>query len=193
MSRKPVDQASSLRGQEHIWNVIMDLGRTGPMTLTDIHDKTNARRDTVREYLCRLELGGFLKRIDKAIPVLYDLVRRAGSAPRLRRDGTQYPPTKRESMWRTMRMLNGFSARDLAISASTEEVPVREIDAKDYIKHLLKAEYLLVIQPSRGSIPAVYRLRKYTGPKPPQIQRIKQVFDPNLNAVVWSAGGAPSE
>lgn len=192
MSRKPVDQvpaSGTLRGQAHIWVVIMSLGDQGGMTLSDIHGKTNASRDTVADYVRRLERGGYLERDrdDSGPEVLYRLVRRSREYPSLRKDGTECPPSKRESMWRTMRMIKRFDFRELAASASTEETPIKEQDAKDYCKHLLKAGYLKVITKATPTSPHRYQLIRDTGPKPLMIQRVKQVYDPNLKQVVWQA------
>lgn len=193
MSRKPVDQvpaSGALRGQAHVWGVIMTLGDKGDMTLNDIHGQTNASRDTVREYVIRLVKGGCLESLPPDQPgqeVFYRLVRRSRDYPRLRKDGTECPPTKRESMWRTMRMIKRFDYRELGVSASTEETPIKEQDAKDYCKHLFKAGYLKVITKATPTSPHRYLLVKDTGPKPPMIQRVKQVYDPNIKQVVWQA------
>jgi hypothetical protein len=91
-------------------------------------------------------------------------------------------------MWRTMKMLAAFTPSDIAIHASTDDVSVNKSDAKDYIGHLHKAGYLTVTKKAKpGCNQARYRLlpSKNTGPHSPQVQRIKQVFDPNLNKVVW--------
>lgn len=88
-----------------------------------------------------------------------------------------------------MRMLGEFGYRDLTVTASTAATPIADIDAKDYLKHLYRAGYLKVTAPAHGNRPARYRLIRNTGPKPPKVQRIRQVFDPNLNEVVWSQGG----
>lgn len=50
---------------------------------------------------------------------------------------------------------------------------------------LLNTGFLRVVQkadPVKGRI-ATYRLIRNDGPKPPQIQRVKQVFDPNTGKV----------
>jgi hypothetical protein len=198
MARKPVDQvrAQALRGQAHIWGVIMALGDQGNMTLNDIHGETNASRDTVREYVTRLVKGGYLESLppdQSRQEAFYRLVRRSRDYPRLRKDGKECPPTKRESMWRTMRMIKRFDYRELGVSASTEDTPIKERDAADYCKHLLKAGYLKVITKATPKSPHRYQLIRDTGPKPPMIQRVKQVYDPNLKQVVWQSKGAGND
>lgn len=104
-------------------------------------------------------------------------------------------------MWRTMRILKEFSAKDLAIQASTETVKVAEGEAKTYVHYLHKAGYLVIVSPHRSGNRSMtgklarYRLiiSKFSGPKPPVIQRIKQVFDPNAGKVVWKGGTDDAE
>jgi len=68
---------------------------------------------------------------------------------------------------------------------------VAETDAKDYCANLAKAGYLVVMtkgKPSgKASVPTRYRFNraKYKGPKPPMVQRLNSVFDPNLGKIVW--------
>ena len=87
-----------------------------------------------------------------------------------------------------MRVIGPFSILDLALNASTEEQPVKFSDARDYVANLHKAGYLVMLEGQIGGR-AIYRLvpSRYSGPKPPMVQRIKQVWDPNLGKVVWSA------
>jgi len=120
-------------------------------------------------------------------PALYELVKDVGlEAPRVRRDGTPVEQGQsREHMWRAMKMLPSFTFVDLAVNASTEEMRVTEQDAKDYVKHLLRAKYLTVLIPATPRRKATYRLTRNTGPRPPMVTRAKIVFDPNLGRIAW--------
>jgi hypothetical protein len=152
---------------------------------------------TLKSYLSRLQKGFYISVIDVeqlrgiAKEHSYELVNDTGiHAPRLTREGM--PSTQglgRENLWRSMKMLKSFDFRDLVKSGSTGAVKISEAEARDYIKHLYKAGYLQQLQKvnRQASLPARYRLlpSKNTGPRPPMIQRIKRVFDPNLNEVVW--------
>lgn len=197
MSRLPVDQQQSrLRGQDYIWSVILELHQQGPFSLRQISEQTNASHATVSDYVTRLKKAGYLEVVDrqptgfgKSLYFLYRVARPTREAPRLRKDGSLCPPTKREGMWRTMRMINKFSYKDLVVTASPE-APIKEQDAKDYCKHLSKAGYLVCLEEGKPGKPAVYRLARNTGPKPPMIQRVKHVYDPNLNEVVWQSEAA---
>jgi hypothetical protein len=66
-------------------------------------------------------------------------------------------------------------------------VPTTVWTARSYLKWLKRAGYVVEVQASKPGTKARFRLGhgKYTGPRPPMIQRIGQVFDPNLGEVVF--------
>ncbi|NDV27745.1 helix-turn-helix domain-containing protein [Desulfovibrio sp. JC010] len=187
MSRLPVDQQAAKnapRGQEHYWKVMQQLDCEAGFTVDAVYRKCNGPKNQVRDYIGRLHKAGFLEvvRSEKEGIITrhyYTIAKRSRFAPKVRRDGTIVSPTKREVMWRTIRMHKRVTRDDLVVWASLPEVPVKPNDAQDYLKHLTKAGYLR----RNGK---TYTLIKNTGPLPPKIQRIKQVFDPNLNKVVWT-------
>lgn len=211
MARKPVDLIAAAprpEGRQVIWGAIRQLRR---FTVSKIEDTTRINEDTIRTYLRGLERAGYVQKVDHVcehtthIPgsfraVVYELIKDCGvEAPRVTRKGVVVTQGRaREQMWRTMRVLRDFTWRDLAVQASTEEHPVEPSDARDYIKHLHAAGYLVCMRPAKPGnkpgtgAPAQYRFlsSKYTGPQPPQVQRVKQVFDPNLGRVVWKGGEA---
>lgn len=197
--RKPahlVSAGGKPAGRQGIWEAIrvQSEGFSLPtlITATDIH------RDTIRTYLRGLEAAGYIETVctTSGGVRLYRLAKDVGiEAPRVTRDGK--PVTQgaaREQMWRTMKMLAGdFSWRDLAVAASTEETPVNEEDAKDYCANLAKAGYLVTTVKGKGNgkagVPTRYRFNRgmNTGPRPPMVQRLATVFDPNLRQIVWHA------
>ncbi|MEP9372591.1 hypothetical protein [Mesorhizobium sp. KR1-2] len=197
MARQPIDQALQKRhpiSRQAIWQAI----RSKPegFFYTDLERATRINRATIRSYVEALRAGGYVdaEPAAKFAPVLFRLVRDVGhEAPRLRPDGA--PVTQgasREQMWRTMKIALQFTAADLAVQASVPGSVVSDVDAKDYCKRLAAAGYLAVISKGRaagrnGTVPSVYRFvrSRDTGPLPPMVQRLKSVFDPNLNQVVW--------
>ncbi len=205
MARKPVDKLRPDERREAVWAAIRELQE---FTVHELWLHTRLAKDSIRDYVLALERGGYLARAGKRTqpgsrPVqIFALVRDCGiEAPRLRKDGSEVTAGRgREQMWHTMRILGEFSARDLAVHAATEEHPVAEEEAKSYSHYLHKAGYLALVRPGKPGSPhspgqlARYRFiaRKHTGPRPPQIQRVKQVYDPNLGQVVWS-GSADAE
>lgn len=201
MSLKPADQRSPLASRDAIWNAIRATkGKDGHpnqhFTARTIRGETGATLATVREYLTGLHRSGYIEAVGKSYPDtgkiaanIYQLVRDNGiEPPKVRRDGTEITQGRaQENMWRTMRVLKNFSAKDLAIQASTEEIPVAETAAKDYCSNLHKAGYLQLTSPGTPKAQARYYFpaKSYTGPKPPMVQRINQVYDPNTKKVVW--------
>ena len=101
------------------------------------------------------------------------------------------------AMWRSMKILGSFTAPELALLATTDVARVTEETAKTYLRFLERAGFVARVEKARpGHKPSKDRWRfvksRDPGPLPPQIQRIKQVFDPNSDTVVWpkAAGGA---
>lgn len=195
MARKPADviaAAPKPSGREVVWRHIRLMA--AGFTLRDLNRATDIPRDTIASYLQGLTAAGYLERTPRTDANEWRLIRDVGSeAPRVRPDGT--PVTQglaREQMWRTMKRLDGFSWRDLALAASTDSVPVADEDAKSYCHDLAVAGYLLEIVKGKGggkavSHPSRYRFNraKNTGPRAPMVQRMKTIFDPNLGRVVW--------
>lgn len=191
--RKPahlVSAGGKPAGRQGIWEAIRR--RRSSFTISELAADTDIHRDTIRSYLRGLEAGHYIKvgSLPGSAPIWWTLVKDVGiDAPRVTRDGKPVVQgAGRDQMWRTLRMLVGdFTFRDLAIAASTEEVPVSEVDANDYVKHLAGAGYLILAQKGGPNRPARYRFNraKNTGPKAPMVQRLKTVFDPNLGKVVW--------
>ena len=201
--RKRVDLLPTTHaGFEVVWLVIRQL-RTFTCTALICEIVNKGFKDcndlTVKSYLQRLHKGCYIEIIDKENVNIrgnverytYTLQRDIGvHAPKLTKTGQ---PSKRgrgqEHMWRTIKILGEFDYRDLALAASTADYSIKPNTAQDYVKHLAKAGYLHCTQTAKtGCRLARYRLlpSKDTGPRPIQVQRIKQVFDPNLDEVVWS-------
>lgn len=188
MSRKPVDQQQPTECRQAIWDWIRKHKK--PFTIFDINVHLESK--SIRDYVIGLLRAGYLAEQPgpKFTATTYHLIKDTGhDAPRVRRDGT--PVTQgqgRLQMWNTMRIIKEFSVTDLTFNASTDGHTVAVSEAKDYCHALCTAGYLAGRPGQRYSlIPSMW-----TGPQPPQIQRTKQVYDPNLKRVVWSKvkGGA---
>lgn len=147
-------------------------------------------RDTTRTYVKSLAAGPFLTRLtdDKE---RYILNRDNGvEAPRVRKDGSEVTQGReQENLWRTLRTVNHtVNPTELAALASTAQHPVSTSFARDYLVNLYKAGYVgrTESKPFNGRCQYWLFTAKNTGPRPPMIQRIKQVYDPNLGEVVWT-------
>jgi len=198
MSRKPahLEMAGGRGPRQRIWEALR--ARRTAMSVADISRATKIEIDPIRVYLRSLARGGYVEASAVAVgeEKRWDLVRDVGAfAPRIKEDGT--PVTQglaNENMWRTMRIMrDGFTAAELVIHASTAITKVAEATAKAYLKALTTAGYLKVLEEGRAFVPGKgarqtrYCLlpSKYTGPRPPMIQRTKCVYDPNLAKIVW--------
>lgn len=194
--RKTADQARDNR--QLIWEKLRTKSADGfvSLTLADITGATGVHRRTASDYLTCLVAGGLAVRLDDPAggEVKWRLERDGGHhAPRLRKDGKAVTQGGGVSnLWRSMRMLGKFSAKDLALHSTTPSVSVSEATAQSYCTMLLATGYLRVAQkadPSK-SRKAIYRLVRNSGPKAPMIQRVKRVYDPNTGQVHSKGGDA---
>lgn len=178
---------AGLKGHKAIWDHIVAHG--GQFNISDIEQKTNVHRNTVRDYVKRLVRAGYADVEDIDGIKHYRLLKKSFEAPRLRRDGKPSVAhgTVNDQMWRSMKMMSRFNKHDLAIHASTISAPVKVTTAESYIKLLCRAGYLQCVKESKPGKAAeyVFLKSKNTGFRAPMIQRTKSVFDPNLKKVVW--------
>jgi len=176
MARRP-------EGREAIWQSIRALRC---FTARELQDHCLVKMTRVLRYLGGLTAAGYLEVYDEQWPGrdpsrYWRLVRDCGvEAPRVRADGTpEREGEAAEQMWRTMKILQRFTCRDLMVHASTEECLISEDTAVEYCRYLCHAGYLARV--ARGG----NRRTRYqfvpganTGPQPPQVQKIRQVWDP---------------
>lgn len=192
MSRKPIDQLNNEpkpQGMDGIW---AEIRRLNIFTKREIHDNTDIPNKTITDYVKRLMAGGYIEEHGSFEETgRYVLVRDAGvHPPRIRPNGQPVTQGKgTANMWRSMRMLGQFTPRDIVAHSNTDTVTVSDATAQSYCSMLLKARYLRVVQKAvPGKRQATYRFVRNTGPLPPQIQRVKQVFDPNIREVTYYPG-----
>jgi hypothetical protein len=150
-------------------------------------------RDTTRTYVKSLSAAGYLLHQPNHPYeyIEYKLQKDNGvEAPRVRKDGTPVTQGReQENLWRTLRAVNyPVNYRELAGLARTEQVGISPEFARDYLVNLHKAGYVSRSDAKPFKGPCKYLLipSMNTGPRPPMIQRIKQVYDPNLGKVMWT-------
>lgn len=188
--RKRIDlEMQGTKGnRQRVWEAIR-VGRDG-FTVYEVSRRANTNDATVRSYLQSLIKGGYVEVVigDKFEEQTLRLLKDIGAeAPAVTRDGKLSTAGKgTEAMWRTLRILGELDADELAAQASIV-VPTTVWAARSYLKWLKRAGYVVEVKASKPGTKARYRLGhgKYTGPRPPMIQRIGQVFDPNLGEVVF--------
>ena len=182
-------------GIDFYWKVIRTKGKAGHFTLADIHGETQDRRyDALQDFLRRLQKAGYVEQVSARVavgqPVCYRLLKRPLMTPAIRRDGTVVARgQKNRQLWNVMRgplARGGFTARELALWASTEECRVQPATVTSYLTRLNQAGYLAVLDPGRPGNLARYRLKASmnTGPEPPKILRTRLVFDANLMQII---------
>jgi hypothetical protein len=186
------------RGQDHYWRVIREIGANGrTFSASDVLDLSNEpQRGTLNDFLRRLEKAGYIEAAGlqetngpKATPAkLWRLLKSPARRPSLDREGrATRARASQQQMWNFMRgpmARSGFTCRDLAAYASTDEVPVPLQTAKSFVKTLNGAGYLTAAD--RGRNGSRWRLKPSmnTGPLPPMILRAKLVFDQNRHSVM---------
>ena len=195
MARKPahLELVGGKGLRQRVWERIRARrGKDFELKDVTVGDEINA---TVRDYIIGLERAGYIELTQEArshTPKRWKLVRDNGvEAPRVRRDGSAVTMgLAQEQMWRALRMLKSdTNARELAAFASTPQIRVSEIAAGDYLRNLCQASYLECTQEGkgkgRGGALSRFRLVSNTGPRPPMVQRVDAIYDPNLGAVIW--------
>ncbi|MGM0913725.1 MAG: hypothetical protein ACQEXC_00630 [Pseudomonadota bacterium] len=199
MSRKPVHlEAQGPKGdRQAMWETLRRLHQAElPISTSEVRSQLGVTvpLGRVRDYLVGLERAGYLARQEEPRKngevVHYRLARDVGmEAPRVTKQGRHVTQgLAREQLWRTIKILGEFSAATLADAASTPTVHVAEPSAAEYCHFLERAGYLRITRAASPGVAARFRLvpSRWSGPRPPMIQRVKQLYDPNLGAVVYT-------
>ena len=140
MSMQPVDQRHPLAGRDALWAAIR---RLKSFTVAEVRRETRASKGQAADYVACLLAAGIVERIEGERGRYLLVQDRGPVAPRVREDGT--PVTQglgRLRMWRSMKVLGTFTARELAIHSTLEDHTVAEKEAEDYCRHLANAGYL---------------------------------------------------
>lgn len=202
--RKPIHvEVSMPSGPAHYWGEMCRLGGKGFTVRAIANASEGVSYETVRRYVWWLQKQGYVARIGQkqdgyAVQFVYVVKRAVANAP-IERPGPR-KITAREAMWNAIRALKTFTARELAVTAATEDRPISQRSANLYIQRLAQAGVLqVVVAPKRatgkigpvprGAIAGTWRLKKTadTGPQAPKLCNAGFVFDPNQNAVLGSA------
>lgn len=197
--RSSMNQAMPAQNpRQRVWLAIRKF--KDDFTLLQVAKEGAMKEGSARTYLSGLRKAGFIEiayeeQVDgKGVKrIHYKLVRDVGyNAPTIDRDGIETKPAQiNKAMWNTLRILKkAINAEELAALSSNDEVSISVATANVYLQLLNSAGYLAVIEKHQNIAgkKTKYRLIEHmnTGPMPPQIQRAKQVFDPNTNTVMYS-------
>lgn len=188
-TQKAEHEKSRRESKDTLWRAIR---RRKEFTIADLKKNCDLDYNTIALYVRALTRAGYLTRRpcparpgpqspDSAYRTrhIYTLAKDAIEPPRVRKDGTEISQGKgTQRMWNTLRVRKIATIADIwALSNTTQRM------AAEYLRYLEKAGYVRNIY--AGAPVATYRLIRDTGPKAPMIQRIKQVWDPNLKKVMW--------
>lgn len=171
-------------------------------TIRQVADLGQMKYDSARDFITGLKNAGIIAEIrreklpnmSKKIDLIYfQLVEDYGyNAPSVDRKGNLLgkKATINKAMWNTLRITKqAVNAIELAALSSTDDQIVSVETADSYLRFLNHAGYLKIAREAHHAVrKAKYQLLPHmnTGPNPPQIQRAKQVFDPNTNQVMFS-------
>ncbi|PWR17483.1 hypothetical protein, partial [Zavarzinia aquatilis] len=183
--KSPAAMAAAGRGmpRDIMWAKIRELRA---FVLEDVAAPARLDPTSARHYANCLVAAGILSVHGggKGQPARYELANDPGRrTPRVDVDGNPVQQgSARAAAWRAMRSLKVFSIRDLHVTSG-----ISEVDAKSYLQYLVKAGYVAFRVKGAGGKPSTYRLVEaaWRGPLPPQVTRIKVVYDPNIREVTW--------
>jgi len=157
--------------QAAAWAVALRL--PAPFTVYQVSAHSGAAFSSTEKWLRAWRKLGLVSAEGGRRKIKYRVIAAPTSGPRREQ-------SMERNLWTAMRLLASFTPRDLAAHASTDTLAVLEDDAERYIRSLLPAGYLRVLQkaapPHRR---ATYRLIRDTGPEAPLEKRIVAVWDPN--------------
>lgn len=196
MSRPRQAHLSMVGGKlprQHMWEAIR--AHREEFTAYQIARKSNQDDGAVVTYLAGLRKAGHVEPVRafaKDEEVVYRLSRDNGvEAPNLDAKGK---PTRKgyvaEAMWRTLRILGRATSEQIAAQVAATGTKVLASSVERYFRDLKNAGYL-----DRDGHHYILPAKRYTGPRPPMVQRTnhRQVYDPNLDKVVWVSGEAPAQ
>jgi predicted transcriptional regulator len=180
--------------QQKIWNAARSLPVEGRafFSVRDVVERAGVKYQVVNRYFRALARSGMLMVCGRCgRRNTYSFERDFGvEAPRICANGCESLDGRvYEQLWRTVRILKFFSARELAITASTEERFVSYDAARKYVRCLYNAGYLRLVERGRCGRQGRYALCRQmnTGPKAPQIHKGGVVYDANLCRVMGAA------
>lgn len=162
-------------------------------TIQQVAEEGWATYESTRYFVSILKKAGCIECTKKLNKEKYfKLIKDYGySYPSFNKDGVLIRDvTGNKAMWNTLRITKmAINAHELASISSTGSKKIALETANNYLIALHKAGYVRRVEEAKTTGgKAKYMLLPYmnTGAKPPQIQRVKQVFDPNLNETMYS-------
>lgn len=185
--------------RQRAWNAIRKSADA--FTVAQVAEDAGMVYESVRGFVGQLVKVGMVQVLDE-MPIhhpncvvkqkTFQLIKDVGySYPVMTKSGqliTGVSGTK--AMWNTLRIHKSpLNADELAAISSNDSLSIEATTANNYLMMLHKAGYLKVVKEARvtgGKTKYILLPEMNNGPKPPQIQRAKHVFDPNTNEVMYA-------
>lgn len=176
--------------EEQVWDIARATQER--FTVRDVRRQAVAEitYDRVRACLDKWHAAGYIARIvDTNIyppTYLYEVINDCGQQPpQVDNHGQLKKQSTQDIVWRTVRILKKFNARQIIASANDGETKLNEKAVRYYLFHLHDAGYITWLNADDNQTLAQYILTVNTGPKAPEIKRGKKVYDGNLGIVVY--------
>lgn len=174
---------------EQIWDMLRTNNQE--LLVSDVCQKVDVSYFKAKSLLSSWVASGHVRRYQSINPKTkcrqkaYELLRDCGQEPP-QVDGKGEPKScsGNELVWRTLRILKLCNANQIVASATDATATLNISAVRQYLRQLHMAGYLVMTEQVQGQL-AVYRLMHNTGPRAPEVQRGKKVYDGNLGMVVY--------
>ncbi|MBK0062414.1 MULTISPECIES: hypothetical protein [unclassified Acinetobacter] len=177
--------------RQRVWNAIRN--NRNEFTIIQVAEIGAATYESTRDFVSKLTKAGFVQCTNvQNKEKTFELIKDCGYAyPSFNKDGQVVSDiTGNKAMWNTLRITKmAVNAYELAKISSTDDQVISLETANNYLMTLYKAGYLKKVKAAKvtgGKAKYILLPDMNTGPKPPQIQRTKHVFDPNINTVMFA-------
>lgn len=160
-------------------------------TIPALHKVSGIRIDALPQILGRMEVAGLISINRKTKPHIHTMLKDVGRiCPRLTKDGRDKPPTGQDRIWMGAKAMKELTAKDMALVAQVDATICR-----NYILALIRAGYIAISKKRTARTGHVYRFIRQndTGPLSPSMIKGKQVYDRNLQKIVWSKDEAQEQ
>ncbi len=192
--RKPI-QLELVGGKptrQRIWEQIRKH-RLG-FQIATVSEHSSTSLEATKKYIQCLEKGGFILKVSDAPfeKAEYQLLKDNGiESPKINSDGELITMgLAQEAMWRCLRIRKEIDAWGIYHQVEATGIVITMDNVRRYLRMLKRAGYLRVVSPAiphkkKTEILALIGAMN-TGPRPPQVQRVGIVYDPNLNKVMYA-------
>lgn len=194
--KKPIHlaMAGGRLPRQRMWEALRELAKGGgELSTYKVARRSGQDDEAVRDYLRALAKAKIVRQVEvNDRDGAWELLKDEGvEAPRINKRGERMAPEGVECIWRALRIVGEQTAAEAAEQARAGGAKITEDGARIYLQGLALAGYVVRDNGTPGK-PSVFRLLpgRNSGPLHPIYQRntFAQVYDPNLDQVVWTKG-----